>query len=141
MNITAQAISKWENDISYPDLPLTKTLADLLGCTVDELMHGEVNYPVATDASEERIMDRILTIEVVVWGKDSEIPKTEVKFRIPVSAVLKAYRNGTLEKLAGTEASDIAPAIGMIEEGITGDIVNVKHEDTTVKITVSEREN
>ena len=41
LNITAQAISKWENDTSEPDLTTLKTLARLYNTTVDELLDDE----------------------------------------------------------------------------------------------------
>ncbi len=41
--VTKQAISKWENDKSLPDVSLYPTIASLLNITVDELMGNETN--------------------------------------------------------------------------------------------------
>ncbi len=38
LGVTAQAVSKWENDQSCPDITLLPKLADTFGCTVDELL-------------------------------------------------------------------------------------------------------
>lgn len=38
LGITAQAVSKWENDLSAPDIMSLPTLARTLGVTVDELL-------------------------------------------------------------------------------------------------------
>ena len=38
VGVSAQAVSKWENDVSCPDITLLPLLADLLGVTVDELL-------------------------------------------------------------------------------------------------------
>lgn len=38
VGVSAQAVSKWENDLSYPDITLLPVLSDLLGASVDELM-------------------------------------------------------------------------------------------------------
>jgi transcriptional regulator with XRE-family HTH domain/predicted membrane protein len=38
VGVSAQAVSKWENDISCPDITLLPLLADLFGVTVDELL-------------------------------------------------------------------------------------------------------
>ena len=35
--VTAQAVSKWENGVSYPDIMLLPELSSLLGITVDSL--------------------------------------------------------------------------------------------------------
>ncbi len=40
MGVTAQAVSKWENDLSAPDISLLPELARTLGVTVDELLEG-----------------------------------------------------------------------------------------------------
>ena len=37
-NVSAQAVSKWENDLSYPDIMLLPVLADVFGVSVDELL-------------------------------------------------------------------------------------------------------
>ena len=40
LGVTRQAVSKWENDVSYPDIILLPALADLLGVTVDGLLRA-----------------------------------------------------------------------------------------------------
>ena len=48
LNMSAQAISKWENDMSEPDLTTLKTLARLYNTTVDELLDVDGEAPTAT---------------------------------------------------------------------------------------------
>ena len=38
LHITDKAVSKWERDISYPDISLFPRLADILGVTVSDLL-------------------------------------------------------------------------------------------------------
>ena len=38
VGVSAQAVSKWENDISCPDITILPLLGDILGVTVDELL-------------------------------------------------------------------------------------------------------
>ena len=38
MGITDKAVSKWERDLSYPDISSLPFLAEILGVTVDDLM-------------------------------------------------------------------------------------------------------
>ncbi|MBO5543934.1 MAG: response regulator [Oscillospiraceae bacterium] len=38
LGVTDKAVSKWERDLSYPDIALFPRLADILGATVDELL-------------------------------------------------------------------------------------------------------
>lgn len=46
LGITAQAVSKWENDQSCPDITILPTLAEIFGITIDELLGREVPRPV-----------------------------------------------------------------------------------------------
>ena len=48
LGITAQAVSKWENDQSCPDITILPRLADLFGVSVDTLL-GRENVPVRQD--------------------------------------------------------------------------------------------
>ncbi len=41
--ISSQSISKWENDIGYPDLPLLAPLSDIFGVTIDYLLGRNEN--------------------------------------------------------------------------------------------------
>ena len=43
ITISPQAVSKWENDISSPDILELSTLADILGVSVNELLGREEN--------------------------------------------------------------------------------------------------
>ena len=41
MGVSPQAVSKWENDQSCPDITSLPQLAEILGITVDELLSGK----------------------------------------------------------------------------------------------------
>lgn len=51
ITISPQAVSKWENDISSPDILVLSSLADILGVSVDELL-GRKNEEVSSKAEE-----------------------------------------------------------------------------------------
>ena len=40
LGVTQQAVAKWETGTSLPRADLLPKLADVLGCTVDELLRG-----------------------------------------------------------------------------------------------------
>ena len=63
VGVSAQAVSKWENDVSCPDITILPLLADLLGVTVDELLGVKPIEP-----------------HVIILDKD-EMPKDEKKKR------------------------------------------------------------
>ena len=43
MGVTDKAVSKWERDLSYPDISSLPKLAEILGMSVDELMQVKHN--------------------------------------------------------------------------------------------------
>ena len=43
LNVTAQAVSKWENSASYPDITILPELSAALGITVDELFESSMD--------------------------------------------------------------------------------------------------
>lgn len=46
LGVTAQAVSKWENDQSCPDIATLPKLADIFGTTTDQLLGMEKNQPI-----------------------------------------------------------------------------------------------
>ena len=58
LNVSPQAVSKWENDINYPDISLLPDLARFLGVSVDELLSGasasaQENFAAQESAAEK----------------------------------------------------------------------------------------
>ena len=64
LNVSPQAVSKWENDINYPDISLLPDLARFLGVSVDELLSGASASAQETEAAQES------TAEVVSVAAD-----------------------------------------------------------------------
>lgn len=51
LNITDKAVSKWERDLSYPDIQSLPRLAEVLNVSVDELMQVKVEAVTKNDYS------------------------------------------------------------------------------------------
>lgn len=45
LNITAQAVSKWENEVSFPEITILPRLAQVLGTSIEELFGREQREP------------------------------------------------------------------------------------------------
>ena len=41
MNVSDKAVSKWERNLSYPDISSIPKLAEILGTTVEELLNAQ----------------------------------------------------------------------------------------------------
>ena len=44
LSVSPQTVSKWENNISMPDLSVLPVLADYFGTTVDILIRHDINH-------------------------------------------------------------------------------------------------
>lgn len=64
LNVSPQAVSKWENDINYPDISLLPDLARFLGVSVDELLSGASASTQETEVAQESAVEKS-TAEVV----------------------------------------------------------------------------
>ncbi|MFC2671124.1 helix-turn-helix domain-containing protein [Lancefieldella parvula] len=64
LNVSPQAVSKWENDINYPDISLLPDLARFLGVSVDELLSG------ASASAQESVSAQKSASEVVFVDSD-----------------------------------------------------------------------
>lgn len=57
LHITDKAVSKWERNLSYPDITLLPLLAEVLGVTTGELLNGEKNSNVDTETTVDNALN------------------------------------------------------------------------------------
>lgn len=62
LNVSPQAVSKWENDINYPDISLLPDLARFLGVSVDELLSG-ANASAQESASAQKSATEVVSVD------------------------------------------------------------------------------
>lgn len=67
LGVTNQAVSKWENDQSYPDIEQLPNIADLFGVTIDALFGRERMLPVAV---EQPVYS---SVEELPWEDDRKL--------------------------------------------------------------------
>ena len=77
LNVSPQAVSKWENDINYPDISLLPDLARFLGVSVDELLSGASASTQETAAAQESTAAEKSTAEVVSAADDEPVEIVE----------------------------------------------------------------
>jgi transcriptional regulator with XRE-family HTH domain len=70
LNVTSQAVSKWENNLSEPDLETTKRLCDIFGVSMNELLDFE-SKQTQTETPAPVIIERIVE-------KPVETPPTKI---------------------------------------------------------------
>ena len=140
LGVTAQAVSKWESDLSCPDITLLPQLARLFGVTIDELL-GNQNQPETTLLPEEQrkpLKDMIFRIYVNTKEGD------KVRVNLPMALVQVALQMGMqMPQVSGSAAGealkniDIAQLVALVEQGVIGKLVEVETADgDTVEIYV-----
>ena len=138
MEVSAQAVSKWENDLTCPDISSLPKLAKLLGVTVDELLSGkEEAAPVAQVlAPEERKELKDMMLRIVVDEKGGD----HVKVNIPMVLVQVALDMGMeLPQVSGNSALrnlDLTHIVNMVRQGAVGNLLEVEDGEDTVRIFV-----
>lgn len=68
MGVTDKAVSKWERDLSCPDINALPNLAEILGVSVEELMQTkkEANAPVSKVAEIMEIVPKVVAMAMGV---------------------------------------------------------------------------
>ena len=80
LNMSAQAVSKWENDLAEPDLATLKTLANLYRVSIDELLDVEAQPTAQTINAEsfaEAIKEKLETPQTIGFCKSCGVAVTE----------------------------------------------------------------
>lgn len=136
VNISPQAVSKWENDISSPDITVLPILADILEVSIDELL-GRKNpnqVILVEDAKKEDINKMTLKIKVIDGGD-------KVNINIPIALVKVCIETGMgMPQINGNKnlsSVDFKQIYDLIEQGVIGELLTVESDDGTyVKIVV-----
>ena len=138
LGVSGQAVSKWENDQTCPDISLLPQLAKILGVTVDELLSGkrELIPSVQLLPEEERKNIRDMILRVIVDSTGNR-----VRINLPMALVQVAIDCGMeLPQISGNNALkhiDWTQIMAMISQGVIGNLVEVESADgDTVRVYV-----
>lgn len=131
LDVSPQAVSKWENDIAYPDITILPKLGKILGVSVDYILgeeEREVRYE--PEKVKKNIDDLILKIRVT---EGKEKVKVNIPFKLLI-LLLDSNKDGMDNiNIAGKniDASniDFEKIIKMVENGVLGKLVEVEGED------------
>lgn len=141
LGVSPQAVSKWENDISCPDIMLLPKISEMLEISTDELLIG--NAPKKNEAKEETEIKSAVDISKLKLRIHVLTPnKKPVNVTVPVILVKKVAKIGNgISGIVGTSAltnEQIEQIFNLIDEGVTGEILNiVSDDDTNVIIEIS----
>lgn len=137
LGVTAQAVSKWENDQSCPDISLLPTLCRIFGISTDELLTGRNDEVRMIPAEQRKSLDElILRIRVNSTAGD------KVKVNLPMSLVKVCLEMGIsvapqMTGIEGLQNLDLGKIMELAERGIIGKLVELESANgDTVEIVV-----
>ena len=131
LEVSPQAISKWENDQTCPDISLLPKLAKILGVSVDELLSGKQELqPVVTLVPEDQRKDiKDMMLRIVVDSADGD----KVRVNLPMALVQLAMEMGMeMPQVSGNDALkdiDWAQVMELVRHGAMGNLVEVESAD------------
>ena len=130
--ISSQAVSKWENDISCPDISLLPQMADYFNISIDELLRGGRSDSVQLVAENERKDINKMLFKINVNSVAGDI----VKVNLPLGLIKTALELGMkMPAISGSKDLDVLNNIDidsvlmMAESGVIGKIVEVQSAD------------
>ena len=133
LGVSPQAVSKWENDISCPDIMLLPKLAKELGVTTDMLLTGENceknEVQFVPEEKRKSFDDLILRVRVDSAAGD------KVKINLPMP-LIKVFMDAGMSMDNFSIGNDGAKLdinwekiMFMVESGIIGKMVEIESED------------
>ena len=139
LEVSPQAVSKWENDQTCPDIALLPKLAQILGVSVDELLSGKQEMqPAVTLVPEEQRKDiKDMMLRIMVDSKNGD----KVRVNLPMALVQGAMEMGReMPQISGNAALkniDWMQIMELVRHGAMGNLVEVESADgDTVRIFV-----
>ncbi len=130
LNVTAQSVSKWENDLSIPDLPILIELSELFHVSLDELVkQKESSVPVVVaEPLRKPVEQMLLKIKVLSCEGD------KVNVNLPLGFVKACMQMGISMPQVGVDQDvmkniDFDALMKMIDYGVVGKLVEVESAD------------
>lgn len=136
MGVSSQAVSKWEKDMSIPDLPVLIELSDFFHISLDELVkEKEDSVQLIPEEQRKDINEMLLRVNVHTVKGD------KVRVNLPLALVkIASQMDMEMLQFKGSEvlkSLDLKAIVAMIESGVVGKIVEVESsEGDIVEITV-----
>ena len=136
LNITGQAVSKWENDVSAPDISVLVELSDILGVSLDELL-GKERETALIPQEQRKDIDKMF-FHIKVLSKEGD----KVNVNIPL-ALAKIFLDGGAEisfpQVNGKDVLskiDFKQLFALIEQGVVGKLIDIESEGNLVEVWV-----
>lgn len=135
LNVSGQAVSKWENDLACPDIALLPDLADILQVSVDWLLRGD-SMPKVRLLKENKDINTMM-LKIIVDSADGD----KVRVNLPLALVKMAVDMGVnlpqIAQNSSIQDIDLKQILDLVSQGVVGNLIEVESkEGDNVKIFV-----
>lgn len=129
VNVSPQAVSKWENDLSIPDIETILKLSEILDVSLDLLLGKETNSEKAQILpKEDRKDSNKLILKIKVLSKSDK-----VIINLPVALIKVCLETGmSMPQINGNETLskiDFNKILELVEQGVIGELLSIESED------------
>ena len=125
VNVTAQAVSKWENDQASPDIDVLVKLSDIFEISLDKLLGKEKKTVELIDKPTKKELDKMF-LRIRVFSADGD--KVNVNIPLPLLRAFVNKENGKLNFVSGNESLegiDFRHILELVQQGTIGEIVSI----------------
>lgn len=130
LNISPQAISKWENDLTCPDISILPELSKILNVSIDELLIGkkELN-DVKLIPQEERKELKDIKLIIQIFSDEND----KITINLPMALLEVALEMGLdMGSVSGNESLknvDLNKIVQLVKQGVMGNLMEIETSD------------
>ena len=129
LGVSSQAVSKWENDVSCPDISLLPELSQVLGVATDAILSGKTEDVKLVPVAQRKNLDEMV-LRIYVNSGDGD----RVKINLPMSLVKVGMEIGMdfSMNMSGSNAVkdiDFNKLIDLVQQGAIGKLMEVETSD------------
>ncbi|MDE7105787.1 MAG: helix-turn-helix domain-containing protein [Anaeroplasmataceae bacterium] len=128
VGVTSQAVSKWENDLSAPDISILPDLADMFHISLDELLGREITKTEILPEAQRKNIDEMM-FKINVDSSEGD----RVRVKLPVSIIKICLESGVaMPSINGKDILsqiDFVKIFALVEQGVIGELISVDSAD------------
>ena len=128
IGISGQAVSKWENDASMPDVGILVQLSEILDVSLDELLGKDVPATRIVPVEERKNTDDMV-FRIRVDSSEGDKVTVNLPMKIVKAGLKLGMAMPQINGNAALESIDFEEVIRLVDEGLVGEIVTVDSAD------------
>lgn len=136
LGVSPQAVSKWENDISCPDIMLLPQLAKMLGVTVDALLSGEPEPETRLVPVEKRKNADAMILKMTVDSSNGDKVRINLPLALVKAGIAMNVSNVQVNGQNVMEQIDFDQILRLVDSGVIGKLVEIDSDGDHVEIWV-----